>query len=181
MSLSDVETDDLTPKDVEFIVSNHEFEPRKLRRDGFKSIDKRERLAYGHHFRHLNAQGKSQYAIAKDFDCSQAIVSILISESRAASEPIAREAANKAELETNAVLLDKWMPRALSDDAEVAAAAMPHIVKLLDMRARLTGAYAPEQVETTYTQVTQADLELTDLVNEAKTRAATEHAPAPVR
>lgn len=164
---------ELSPQDIDYIIGSHQFEPRKLRRDQRGYLDPRERLAYGHHFRRLNAEGRTYRTIAAEFDCGSATVQRLIFESREASLPVAREQANKAELDVLEVLADKVMPRALSDDPDVAGPAIMQALKIIDLRAKLTGAFAPVQVEAQVVQVTQEDLEMQELVREAKARETT--------
>lgn len=59
----------------------------------------------------------------------------------------------------------------LPDDGPVLA-AVDRLLKIQDRRAKLLGLDAPTQVQATVTEVTQADLELTDLISEAKARNA---------
>jgi hypothetical protein len=50
------------------------------------------------------------------------------------------------------------------------------LVKVEERRAKLLGVDAPERVEATVTEVTQADLELQELLREAKAQVVTEEA-----
>jgi transposase-like protein len=156
---------DLSPQDVEFIVSNHEFEPRKLRRDQFGQIDKRERVAYGHHFRWLNIeQGKTYRTIAREFDCSHVTVMNLINQARAVSNAEAGARADGVELAMMEALRERWTAASLDPDPDIAGPATVHLLKIADMRAKLTGAYAPVQVDATVVEVTAAERELQELI-----------------
>jgi Homeodomain-like domain len=63
-------------------------------------------------------------------------------------------------------------PEAIQGDAKAAMA----VLRIMERRARLFGLDAPVKVDAQVTEVTQADMEMAELVREAKAKAATQDA-----
>lgn len=72
--------------------------------------------------------------------------------------------------------LDRWLAKL--DEQITAGETVPRCVevavKVSERRARLLGIDAPQQLEATVTEVSQADLEFQELLREARTRVAVE-------
>lgn len=58
------------------------------------------------------------------------------------------------------------------DDPDVRLKAMDRMLKIGERRSKLLGLDAPQRVDATVTETTQADLELDEMVREAKARNA---------
>jgi transposase len=77
--------------------------------------------------------------------------------------------------------MDRWLEKLneqIEDDecAPRTARNVEVAVKVAERRAKLLGIDAPQQIEATVTEVTQADLALRELLHEARARVATEEA-----
>lgn len=70
--------------------------------------------------------------------------------------------------------LQRRVSRILKDevDEELTLKAIDRALKIADRRAKLLGLDAPQRVDATVTETTQQDLELQEMVREAKARTA---------
>lgn len=122
----------------------------------------------------LRLTGMSLDRIAKETTLSKGTVHNRIqAEIQARVLPLADEV-RKLELDR----LDRWLAKL--DQQIEAGETVPRCVevavKVSERRARLLGIDAPQQLEATVTEVSQADLEFQELLREAKARVATEEA-----
>ena len=118
----------------------------------------------------LKLEGKTMREIAKAIGMSVGTVhSRIEAEIAARVLPLAEEV-RKVELDR----LDRWLAKleARLDAGGEPEKVIPVCIKVSERRCKLMGADAPEKFEGTLTQITQEDVALAELVNEARAVSA---------
>lgn len=106
--------------------------------------------------------GKSQRGIAEHFGMSQTRVHYFLKDFwQFYTLPLAEEH-RKHEINIVDKVLDAWMVSAIAGDKDAAAV----VAKFLDRRAKLTGSDAPVKVDATVVEVTAAERELQELLEQ---------------
>jgi hypothetical protein len=166
--------DELSPQDVEYLLDTINLDKAQLRYGGWKNLPKRERRALGIKILERSVAGETQRAIAHDLDISQSVVHKLKTEALDTIELPSIEQARKNHLARCEEMLDFYLKK-MRDFPENAKWSEMHFKWTQEM-ARIDGSYAPVQVEAQVAQVTQADLELQQMLREAEAKVRVQEA-----
>lgn len=153
---------DVSPKDVEFYIENLRYERSTLAYGGVRAVKGRDRTMLALYIYGRYVAGETLDSIASDLDISHGTAHTLKMRALDTIELPTTETARKTHLDQCDRILSVWMPKAEGGDEKAAAV----VAKFLDLKAKVTGGYAPIQVETQVTEITAQERELQDMIAE---------------